>query len=441
MKKLILTLLLALTLTACGTTETPVQTTPPVVEKDVLTETYFALTLDESINKDTELPQAIEGVEITWTSSVPTLIENNQLTDTFTTSASITASFSHDGSTMTKTFQVNYTGQTPSDPDVALLQDVWLAIDTQYDNKEYEATLDFVSSYQGVSLSYTSSSQYITNSNTVVRPTYLEGNQVVTIDVVASINGKTLTFDFDITLIALSEGTVYTGYYEGIDGLSGTALKNFLHNLIDDHTILTYDEVKYAIMETDEDPNNSNNVILFYTGISQAKSTFGGGANDFNREHVWAKSHGDFGNNMGPGTDLHHLRPTDASVNSSRGNLDFDEGGSEVFDRGVGTGNYKDSDSWEPRDEVKGDVARILFYMAVRYNGDDGWPDLELNNFVNNGSSPYIGDLQTLLQWHLDDPVDEFESNRNDVIFDIQGNRNPFIDHPELVELIFGTVN
>jgi endonuclease I len=138
---------------------------------------------------------------------------------------------------------------------------------------------------------------------------------------------------------------------------------------------------------------------------------------------------------MGAGTDLHHLRPTDASVNSSRSNLDFDNGGTEHFEA---DGNYYDSDSWEPRDSVKGDVARMLFYMAVRYEGDSGELDLELNNQVNNGSAPYHGKLFVLLQWHKEDPVDDFERERNEVIYtDYQQNRNPFIDHPEWVSAIW----
>lgn len=225
------------------------------------------------------------------------------------------------------------------------------------------------------------------------------------------------------------------GYYDAAIGKTGEALKTALHSIIDDHTELSYSEVWDALRETDEDPNNPNNVILLYTGRSQGKYTNGSGVNDWNREHVWAKSHGDFGTTMGPGTDLHHLRPTDASVNSTRNNLDFDNGGKEHFEA---LGNYYDSDSWEPRDSVKGDVARMLFYMAVRYEGDSGEPDLELNNLVNNGSVPYHGKLSVLLQWHEQDPVDQFERERNEIIFnDYQHNRNPFIDHPEWVEAIW----
>nr|CAH18713.1 extracellular ribonuclease [Bacillus megaterium] [Priestia megaterium DSM 319] len=223
-------------------------------------------------------------------------------------------------------------------------------------------------------------------------------------------------------------------YYRTVAEKTGNSLKTELHNIIDHHTELSYSAVWEALKETDEDPANANNVILLYTGRSQAKST--NGVDDWNREHVWAKSHGDFGQSYGPGRDLHHLRPTDVSVNSTRGNLDFDNGGTEHSEA---LGNYFDSDSWEPRDEVKGDVARMLFYMAVRYEGDvSDEPDLELNNTVNNGTAPYHGKLSVLLQWNAQDPVDDRERRRNDIIYsDYQHNRNPFIDHPEWVNEIW----
>lgn len=224
-------------------------------------------------------------------------------------------------------------------------------------------------------------------------------------------------------------------YYENAFGKTGTSLKTALHNIIDDHTEISYSNVWEALRNTDEDPNNHNNVILLYTGRSQSKTSNGTSIDSWNREHVWAKSHGDFGTTMGAGTDLHHLRPTDVTVNSSRGNKDFDNGGTAQKEA---PDTYADSDSWEPRDEVKGDVARMIFYMAVRYEGDNGELDLEVSETVNNGYAPLHGKLSTLLQWHQQDPVDEFERNRNEVIYQqYQHNRNPFIDHPEWVEAIW----
>ncbi|GAB3158462.1 hypothetical protein GCM10027290_61750 [Micromonospora sonneratiae] len=225
-------------------------------------------------------------------------------------------------------------------------------------------------------------------------------------------------------------------YYKNAIGKTGPALRSALHDIIKVQTKLSYSQVWEALKSTDEDPNNPNNVILLYTGRSQSKTSNGGNADDWNREHVWAKSHGDFGTATGPGTDVHHLRPDDVSVNAARGNKDFDNGGSPVAEA---PGNYTDSDSWEPRNAVKGDVARMLMYMAIRYEGNDGWPNLEMNQLVNNGTAPYHGRLSVLLQWNQLDPPDAFEKRRNQVIYDDwQGNRNPFIDHPEWATAIWG---
>jgi endonuclease I len=225
-------------------------------------------------------------------------------------------------------------------------------------------------------------------------------------------------------------------YYSGALGKSGNSLRTALHQIISTGvTKLTYDQVWDALKLTDQDPNNSANVILLYSGTSRAKTLNGGDADDWNREHVWAKSHGDFGTATGPGTDVHHLRPEDVTVNSDRGNKDFDTGGSAVSEA---PGSYTDADSFEPRNAVKGDVARMIFYMAIRYEGDDGWADLEVNDVVGNGSAPRIGRLSVLKQWNTQDPPDTFEKRRNQVIFDsFQHNRNPFVDHPEWVASIF----
>ena len=183
-------------------------------------------------------------------------------------------------------------------------------------------------------------------------------------------------------------------------------------------------------------PDNAGNVIEIYSGRSISKTLNGGGVDDWNREHVWAKSHGDFGTATGPGTDVHHLRPEDVTVNSTRCNKDFDNGGTAVSQC---PDCWSDADSFEPRDAVKGDVARMILYMAIRYEGDDGWPNLEPNQSTANGTAPYIGKLSVLLAWNAADPPDAFEMRRNDRIYaQWQHNRNPFIDHPEWATAIFG---
>ncbi|GLY05519.1 MULTISPECIES: endonuclease [Actinoplanes] len=225
-------------------------------------------------------------------------------------------------------------------------------------------------------------------------------------------------------------------YYANALGKTGSSLKSALHTIISSNvTKLSYDGVWDALKVTDQDPSNSSNVKLFYSGISRSKSLNGGDSGDWNREHVWAQSHGDFGTTAGPGTDLHHLRPEDVTINALRGNLDFDTGGTAVSGA---SGNYSDSNSWEPRTAVKGDVARMIFYMAVRYEGDDAFADLEVNDTAGNGSVPYMGRLSTLKAWNTADPPDAAEKARNQTIYSTyQHNRNPFIDHPEWVSSIF----
>lgn len=224
------------------------------------------------------------------------------------------------------------------------------------------------------------------------------------------------------------------GYYDAASGRSGAALATALHGIIDGHTTLTYAQVWEALKVTDADPANASNVVEFYSGRSVPKSSNGGDADDWNREHTWPQSHGDFGTTAGPGTDLHHLRPEDVTVNSTRGNKDFDNGGSAVAQC---PDCFTDADSFEPRDSVKGDVARGLMYMAVRYEGGDGFADLELNNSIN-GTTPHLGRISVLLAWHAADPVSAAERARNDRIFeDFQGNRNPFVDHPEYAQALW----
>ncbi|WP_416308016.1 ExeM/NucH family extracellular endonuclease [Neptunicella sp. SCSIO 80796] len=217
-------------------------------------------------------------------------------------------------------------------------------------------------------------------------------------------------------------------------------IKAALSDVIDGNKVLTYAEVWTALTQTDQDPANADNVILLYKGVSAAKMSNATGSNAdsdpnrWNREHVWAKSHG-FSSDVNEAyTDIHHLRPSDVSINSDRGNKDFDNSDSPVSEAPL---NRVDDDSFEPRDAVKGDVARILFYMDVRYEGFDTTPDLHLEDRLTSVGEPAIGRLCRLIEWNNADPVDSFEQTRNDRIYELQGNRNPFIDHPEWVSTFF----
>ncbi len=233
-----------------------------------------------------------------------------------------------------------------------------------------------------------------------------------------------------------------------------TALKNALSVIIaKDHKPLTYKQVWTALTYADQDPANDKNVIEIYTGASISKhdnQTSGSGAGKWNREHVWAKSHGFPSEDQWGYTDAHHLRPADPGINTARSNNDFgacSDTGEQVQFNGVDTGNYLDKaiDCWEPRDEVKGDVARMIMYMDTRYQGTDTaitkMPDLVAVNRLTTteeDDKPLIGTLCTLYTWNEQDPVSDYEKNRNNQVYKYQGNRNPFIDRPELVEQVYG---
>jgi endonuclease I len=238
------------------------------------------------------------------------------------------------------------------------------------------------------------------------------------------------------------------GYYDPAIGLTGPILKAALNDIIQDHVEFPYTssgtDVWDILKETDKDTFNPDNVILLYTGWSVNAAQEYNSGNGWNREHVWPQSRGNFNTNMGVGTDVHALRPTDISVNSARNSRWFAECDLEYIDADGPTGSYYSTSEWvwKPRDAVKGDVARMIFYMAVRYEGENGELDLELIDYLpadDNTSLPVHARLNDLLLWHQQDPVSDWERNRNDVIYyNFQQNRNPFIDQPEFAEAIWG---
>lgn len=245
---------------------------------------------------------------------------------------------------------------------------------------------------------------------------------------------KTFIILIALTTTVLSFGQ-QTGYYNGTSGKDGEELKAALNDIIKGHTPYSYFISKEIFKLSDADPENPDNVILIYTGRSNPNDDYGTGGNYINREHVWAKSHGDFEDWLPMYSDVHNLKPADGSVNVAKGNKDFDNGGVQHSEA---TECYYTDSTWEARDAVKGDVARIIFYMSTRYEGEDGEADLEVVDWNNTYPLPQHGKLSTLLEWNLLDPPDDFERNRNDVIFSYQKNRNPFIDNPEFVQLIWG---
>jgi PKD repeat protein/endonuclease I len=264
------------------------------------------------------------------------------------------------------------------------------------------------------------------------------------------------------------------GYYSGADDTNGTTLRSTLHGVIDDHTRFPYTsgstDTWNILEDAQEDPNNSSRIVDVYMNESYTK--IGGGVGPYNREHTWPKSYGFPNDNADnyPYTDCHMLWLCDSGYNSARSNKPFrtcnagcnEEPTLSTNGSGGGSGSYPGnsnwtsgsftSGTWEVWMERRGDIARAMFYADLRYEGgthgvtNSDEPDLILTDSEalissgqtgSNESVAYMGLLNVLLQWHAQDPVSADELARNDVVFTYQGNRNPFVDHPEWVDCIY----
>lgn len=229
-------------------------------------------------------------------------------------------------------------------------------------------------------------------------------------------------------------------YYSALNGTLDKNFKYNLHELISStHTTkLSYNGVWEGLKKADADPNKNGSVICLYTGVSLSIKDNGSNADGlWNREHLWPKSYG-FDSKGNPAhNDIHHLHASEKKINNIRGNKFFGEVSNGSSD---GYGNKWNSTLFEPRDEVKGDIARSLFYMVVRYENEKCNCSLDLELVAKDSGKTgdtVMGNLLTLLKWHYQDPVSSSEMKRNDAVYSIQGNRNPFIDHPEFVSYIY----
>ena len=225
-------------------------------------------------------------------------------------------------------------------------------------------------------------------------------------------------------------------YYQGAQGLVGAGLKAALHEAIKGHRVLSYGSsgTAAALRVLDAMPGNPSQVRLLYWGTGRSGSKYGGSVGDWNHEHCWPQAYGVDG---GAGkADVHNLRPTDVQANGERANLYYAEiADGEPAERSPLC--VKTASAWMPRPEEKGDLARAMFYMAVRYEGGESTPDLELSDTPNAGANRF-GRLSDLLRWHREDPVDDEERRRNHLVYtDYQYNRNPFVDDPDYVEMVF----
>ena len=316
------------------------------------------------------------------------------------------------------------------------------------------------SDYSGnINLTIPTGQTSITTTITLVDDTLDEGDEVIQIHfenlvepVVAGNNFiEVRVVDNDFTMAAwgtpinptngLVQGTQPNDYYDSLDGLSDLALRQALEDLIADPNVVraqTYADVIDILLEADQNPENSNQVWLVYSEEGRAKLDIQSGSSNtgkWNREHTFPRSRGgfndieadEFANGIDnfwttevdslrhANSDAHAIRAADALENSSRGNQHY---GQYVGPSGT-LGSFR------------GDVARSVLFLEIRYNGleiVDGFPS----------TTGQLGDLTTLLDWHRNDPPDDYEMNRNNVVYNWQKNRNPFIDHPLLVEYIWG---
>lgn len=239
--------------------------------------------------------------------------------------------------------------------------------------------------------------------------------------------------------------TIPAGYYDSLEGLSGNALKQALQDIIANPAVVrahSYGDIWEILKSADINPENSNQVWMHYVEAPKAKldqQVGSSGVGKWVREHVFAQARGGFSGGtsstadgisiwlptnandiLSAHSDAHHLHAEDGQENGVKSNKDFGLGD---YNGPIGT-----QGKW------RGDVARALFYMAVRYNG----LNLVNGNPSDISGNQIMGDLATLLTWNTTDPRDDFEMNRNNYIYTWQMNRNPFIDYPNLADYIFG---
>ena len=245
--------------------------------------------------------------------------------------------------------------------------------------------------------------------------------------------GNVGTLEIQITVSEENEDPEIITYYASAQGLNGEDLLLELRSIVNTGiTRLSYGDIRYLLHESDRDPNNTDNVLTIYDRQSISGVWTGLSSNDtYNREHVWPNSRLGVAtvenHHINIASDFHNLRAAVVGTNSSRGN--------KWFDLTLTTTTYY------PGNADKGDVARIILFMYMAYTGMEIVETItaeQENSYLPTGR--YMAKFSVLLTWHLEDPVDDFERNRNNVIYSYQNNRNPFIDYPEFVESIWGSI-
>lgn len=224
-------------------------------------------------------------------------------------------------------------------------------------------------------------------------------------------------------------------YYLSANLLIGNPLKLSLRSIVNEtKSLLTYGEVRYQLETVDRDLDNDSKLLGMYNG-TLLNAVWDAGQT-WDREHVWPNSRlgvpRTTNTQRGIASDLHNLRAATGSINSSKSD--------RFFSTGSGIASITSDGGFYPGDDYRGDVARILFYMAIAYDYLVLTDDLSMlldESFHYTEQGARMGQLTLLLSWHKEDPVSAFEIARNQRIFIAQGNRNPFIDRPEFAHLIW----
>ncbi len=258
-----------------------------------------------------------------------------------------------------------------------------------------------------------------------------------------------------ILSVSLLTGQIPAGYYDNAQGLTGYQLKTALKQIIDNHTVYSYDDLYdiYVDSDTDHYYENDGTVLDMY---SEKPSTadvyeyhhnqntcgqYSGEGDCYNREHILPQSI--FGSASPMKSDAHFVVPTDGYVNNRRSSYPFGVVNNPSWTSTNGSKLGSNSTQgysgtvFEPIDEFKGDIARMLFYVATRYESRiASWGSSDM---LDGTSDHVFSDwfLEILITWHNQDPVSQRERDRNDAIYSYQHNRNPFIDHPEWVAAIW----
>ena len=258
-----------------------------------------------------------------------------------------------------------------------------------------------------------------------------------------------LTILAGVLLLSLAQAQIPNGYYDPAKNLTGTPLRLALHGIIDNHTSITYNSIPTYFKTTDSKSNGKvwdiysdvpNGTLPYeysYTSADQC-GNYSKEGDCFNREHSWPQS---WFNSASPMvSDLFHIYPTDGYVNGKRANFPYGEvaAASYTSQNGGKLGPCSftgyGGTVFEPIDEYKGDLARSYFYMCTRYYTEDAsWIATPMTNKAE--LEPWAVNL--LLKWHHQDTVSAKEIDRNNAIYLIQDNRNPYIDHPEYADSIW----